>query len=745
MKHTKKIFLFTVVFLAMYSCSTKKDTIVNRNYHALTTYFNILFNGEEVFKDGIEDINKGFKDDWFEQLPIEPIVFDDRKIAAPKFNNSQPGGGFGFKKNNSTTSDESKEQTPFEKAEEKAVKAIQKHGMNINGLERNRQIDDAYLLLGKSRYYSQRFIPAIEAFNYVIANYQNASLIAETKIWRAKANIRMGNEEFAIETMNLLLFITDSLEVAFPDKIKEQANTALAMAYVQSDSLQKAKKHLRLAARTQENNVQAARNMFVLGQMYAKENKKDSAAAVFNELITFKKVPHKYKIHANIALAKNAFNDSISSNILARLEKLIQDRENRPYLDQLYYQVGSLHEKNDSISLAIAYYNKSIHSKGAEDKQKSYTYENLGNLYFKNSEYKFASSYYDSVLSVSADSLSLRVRRVKRKHKNLASLINFEEVVTINDSIVKIAAMSKDVQEAFFQNYIDNLKKKDEEAAQMQLNQIAFSGSSSNSLQSVNKGKWYFYNSQSLGFGKTEFQKIWGNRKLEDNWRWSSNVTFGASDKETLATAIKDTRYDLASYLERIPKEKGKIDTLKLNRNEALYQLGIIYKEQFKNKQLAIKRLERVVALNPRENLVLPINWHLYQVYKGLGEINKANIYKNIILTEYANTPFAQRIRNPDQDIEEGVKLNEIEILYKELYYLYKKGAYEEVVTSVNKLLPSISSSKLKPKFELLKAYAIGKHLSKETYTEVLEFISINYGNTEEGKKAKEILNQLNK
>ncbi len=745
MKYTKKIFLFTVVFLAMYSCSTKKDTVVNRNYHALTTYFNILFNGEEVFKDGIEGINKGFKDDWFEQLPIEPIVFDDRKIAAPKFNNSGPGRGFGFKKKNSSTSDESKEQTPFEKAEEKAVKAIQKHGMNINGLERNRQIDDAYLLLGKSRYYSQRFIPAVEAFNYVIANYPNANLIAETKIWRAKANIRMGNEEFAIETMNLLLAVTDSLEVAFPDKIKEQANTALAMAYVQSDSLQKAKKHLRLAARTQENNVQAARNMFVLGQMYAKENKKDSAAVVFNELITFKKVPHKYKIHANIELAKNVFNDSISSTILARLEKLIQDRENRPYLDQLFYQVGSLHEKNDSISLAIAYYNKSIQSKGAEDKQKSYTYENLGNLYFKNSEYKFASSYYDSVLSVSADDLSLRVRRVKRKHKNLASLIKFEEVVTINDSIVKIASMTKDAQEAFFQKYIDNLKKKDEEAAQLRLNQIAFSGSSSNSLQSVNKGKWYFYNSQSLGFGKTEFQKIWGNRKVEDNWRWSSNATFSASDKDTLTTAIKDTRYDLSSYLDQIPKGKGQIDTLKLNRNEALYELGIIYKEQFKNKQLAIERLERVVTLNPRKNLVLPINWHLYQVHKDLGEIAKTNIYKNIILTEYANTPFAQRIRNPDKEIEEDVKLNDIEVSYKEFYYLYKKGAYEEVVISVNNLLPSISSSKLKPKFELLKAYAIGKHLSKETYKEVLEFISINYGNTEEGKKAKEILNQLNK
>jgi hypothetical protein len=32
---------------------------------------------------------------------------------------------------------------------------------------RNFQIDEAYLLLGKARYYDQRFIPALDAFNYI--------------------------------------------------------------------------------------------------------------------------------------------------------------------------------------------------------------------------------------------------------------------------------------------------------------------------------------------------------------------------------------------------------------------------------------------------------------------------------------------------------------------------------------------------------------------------------------------------
>jgi hypothetical protein len=55
--------------------------------------------------------------------------------------------------------------------------------MNIDGRERNFQIDEAYLLLGKARYYDQRFIPALDAFNYILYKYPNSSNIYEAKIW----------------------------------------------------------------------------------------------------------------------------------------------------------------------------------------------------------------------------------------------------------------------------------------------------------------------------------------------------------------------------------------------------------------------------------------------------------------------------------------------------------------------------------------------------------------------------------
>ena len=479
--------------------------------------------------------------------------------------------------------------------------------------------------------------------------------------------------------------------------------------------------------------------------MYSQETKKDSACLVFQRLIDFKKAPYKYKIHANIELAKNSSNDSTAQVALEKLNKLLKIRENRPYLDELYYQKAVLHQNNDSIQIAKENYNKSLRAKNGSDKQKTFTYEKLGNLSFKEDAYVLASAYYDSVLQVTTDTLDLRIRRVKRKHKNLASLIKFEEVVTTNDSIIKIASLSEEEQKTFFENYITKLKKADEDAAQLRLNQLAF-GNTGGGLQSADKGNWYFYNNQSLSFGKTEFQKIWGTRKLADNWRWAEKATIGGATQDSTQVTKTNVKYDLKTYLSAIPTDEFVIDSLKIYRNQALYELGLIYKEQFKNQNLAKQRLERVASLQPAKELILPINWHLYQIYTNLGDVSQARKHKNVILLEYPETKFAQIIQNPDTEFkEEEVVIGEVENTYKEMYYLYKTDKFEEVIAKTDEILPTIPNSELLPKFELLKAFAIGKFKDKEAYKTALEFVAVSYGNTEEGKKAKAIVAQLTK
>lgn len=744
MKKSYKLVVYTIITGAVLSCSTKKDSVINRNFHALTTKFNVLFNGEQAYEKGLKDIENNYTDNFWKRLPIEPIKFDERSIGAIKFRN--PGDG--FDDNNSKSKAKEKPATPFDRAEEKAVKAIQKHSMNIRGYEKNRQIDDAYLLLGKSRYYTQRFIPAIEAFNYIIANYPKANLIYDTKVWRAKSNIRLENEKLAIESLKLLIEL-DKNEKNLTNEQRLNTYTAMAMAYEKTDTIQKVIDNLAKSI-TFVKNHQSARNAFVLGQIYSELNRKDSARMVFEKLAKGGGVPEKYRIHANIELVKNLDKDSSAVGLIKRFKKLIKDTDNRKYLNELYYQIGVLEQTTGNTEKAIEYYLKSLETKRNTNYQKTYTYEKLGDIYFDKQEYLLAGSFYDSVLQVTEKEYETekRIRRIKRKNKGLTKLRGFEEVVKKNDSILKLVAMDTDERTAYFENYIEELKESDEKKRQQLLNSQNFGsqfGGGASFTGGNNQGKWYFYNTQSKGFGKVNFQKVWGTRPLEDNWRWSdkTKITNTEEIEEEGEAKKTESKYEVATYLKKIPTKPEEIETLREERNEALYQLGLIYKEQFKNTELAIANLERLLEINKEEKLKLPINYHLYQLYAQAGDEIKADNSKFYILENFPNSKFAEIIKNPDNKVSDNKQISEVDKKYRLVYSLYKFNKFEDVVNQVDNLSSDARNSDLIAKFALLRALAIGKYKNKDEYKKALEFVALSYANRIEGKKASEILKIL--
>ncbi len=739
----KKLFgLLTlgIAFGLIYSCSTKKDTVINRNFHGLTTKYNVLFNGEQAFEKGIKNIETNYSDNFWKRLPIEPIKFDERNIGEFKF--GTPGSGF-----NDDNDDNQKEKetiTPFDTAEEKAIKAIQKHSININGYEKNRQIDDAYLLLGKSRYYTQRFVPAIEAFNYIIANYPKASLIYDTKIWRAKANIRLENEKLAIESLKLLIEL-DKNEKNLTDIQRQNTFTALAMAYEKTDTLQKVIDNLKIAT-SFLNNSQTSRNRFILGQVYSELNRKDSATMVFKKLTSLKRISGKYKIHAFIELAKNVEKESSNLGLIQKFKKLIKNSDNRKYHNELYYHLGVLEENRDSTNRAIQHYLKSLESKENDNYQKTYVYERLGNIYFDKQDYLLAGSFYDSVLQATTEDFEneKRIRKIKRKQKGLNNLKKYEEIVAENDSILNIINMNLAERTVYFEDYIEKLKEEEQRKRQRLANaQNLGNKFEGGSVFNKNQGKWYFYNSESKGFGKITFTKVWGNRLLEDNWRWSDKTQISEKKEEQDQIQKIESKYEVVTYLNLIPEDEETIKKLKEERNDALYQLGLIYKEQFKNNSLAVLNLERLLTLNTKKGLILPINYHLYQLYKNSGNTIKYEEKKDLILNTYRDSKFAQIIKKPNIKRNTDSEISEIHERYKEIYRMYKLNMNEKAVSQIDKLSSEIEKSKLIPKFALLRALCIGKYKNKEEYKKALEFVAFKYANKIEGQKAGEIIKLL--
>ena len=273
--------IVTVLGILLFSCSTKKDTFINRNFHSVTTKYNVLFNGKVAFEEGREALMNAYIDNYWEILPLERMeILDDLTLP-----------GQGGKNPN------------FKKAEEKAVKAIQKHSMDISGRQRNPQMDEAYLLLGKARYFDQRFIPALEAFNYTIGEYPDSDKINQTKIWREKTHLRLENEEFAIANLKRLIKF-EKLE----DQEYADANAVLGQAYINLKHKDSAVQVLKRAASSTKIREEQGRYNYIIGQLFNELGHKDSANIAFDKVIALnRKSPRVYMINAKIQQIRNTF------------------------------------------------------------------------------------------------------------------------------------------------------------------------------------------------------------------------------------------------------------------------------------------------------------------------------------------------------------------------------------------------------------------------------------------------------
>ncbi|MBS9766677.1 MAG: hypothetical protein KGV44_03935 [Flavobacteriaceae bacterium] len=479
----KKIYFFIgCLLLCLWSCSTTKNSFWNRNFHAINTKYNVMYNGNLAFEKGLKSLKANYEDNFYEQLSVEPFEYN-------------PLASFDVIEGESTKD--------FKRSEEKAVKAIQKHSMLIDGKERNRYIDEAYLLLGKSRYYSQRFVPALEALNYAILNYPNASQYNETRIWQAKTLIRLENNKQAVE--NLVYLLRDPM---ISDEDKEEAHTVLAMAYIQTDTIPKAIQQLKATVESRINKEQVARNLFILGQIYQKNQEKDSSNWAYERLIDHRRFPYKYRIHAKIEKIKNNVEAGREAISLEKLQEIAEDTDNKPYLDVVYYQMGMIELQRDSVDLAIEDFRKSIQFNHKNNFQKELSFQAVADNYFNQTNYLKAGIYYDSVLDIAKNRPTRRILNMKRRRNSLNGIMEYENSIKITDSVIAIAEMKPEEQKAYFTTYVEDLKRQDE-AKKLAEEKLL------RKLEKETSGKWYFYSEKSKKYGKKAFKNNWGDRVLE--------------------------------------------------------------------------------------------------------------------------------------------------------------------------------------------------------------------------------------
>lgn len=738
-RNTYKYLFFIGILLFLVACSTKRNSFLSRNSHALSTKYNILYNGDIALEKGITDLKSGYNDNFWEILPVERMQVSKDAVLPGQTKNAN-----------------------FDRAEEKSTKAIQKHSMNIDGGEKNPQMDEAHLMLGKARYYDQRFIPALEAFNYVLYKYPSSDKIYEVKIWREKTNMRLENDALAVTNLRKLL-----KEIKFKDQVFADANATLAQAFLNLKEKDSAIAKLKIARDFTKENEEKARYNFILGQVYEDLGYKDSAYAAYQTVIDMKrKSARQYVIHAHIR--QSAQFDFEKGDTIAYLKKykaLLKDRDNRPYLDVLNHQMGLFYEKNKKYDTAKEYYNASLKTRSTDDYLTASNYRNLADIHFNKAKYVTAGKYYDSTMAY----LKPRTREfnlIKKKRENLEDVLKYEAIAQRDDSILKMTSMTDPEKEAYFTAYIEKLKKEEEKAklleekegeksqveskaGKIQKNNLETDDSAaslenskaaaSNNVAFVTKpGDFYFYNANTVMVGKREFTKKWGKRNHVENWRLSTEAE--EEKKEDLASNEKEDAKEVPAYttdyyISQLPKDPKALDSISKERNFAYFQLGVIYKEKFKENALAADKFENLLESSPEERLVLPSLYNLYKIYE-VSDPGKAEGIKNRIIAGYPDSRYAQLLSKNAVDLELGSP----EAVYNSLFKDYEKGLYRETLVKTDIAIVQFTGDEMLPKYELLKANLIGKLYGLVEYKKALNFVALTYPNTPEGKDTEKFI-----
>lgn len=730
-----KIGVFGIVlcFLVCGGCSTKKNTSTTRAFHNLTAYYNIYFNGQESYEEGLERYAEQYQDDYSQLLPV--LIYGEESLHQSI-------------------------KPQMERTVEKASKAIRMHSITAkpearkgklseeeqafyNQSEYNKYVDDSYLLIAKALFYQLDYVAAAKTFEYIISEYSDSTVIVDAKIWLARTYLQREDRK---STEKLLQQIQDLENLSKKQQLAFRLTRAFY--YQQQGEIAQSKTELETILALQPKRKVARRVNYILGQMalLAEDNR---AAAKYFESVLKLRPSYYMEFNTNLQLARiNA--GANSKEMIGKLRKMLKDEKNRDYWDQIYFAIGQIYLKQGEKALAIEDFKMAAYYSKNNANQKGLAYLALADLYFEDLVYRTAQAYYDSAVTSLERDYPGYVE-LYAKNENLTALVENLIQVEEQDSLLRIAALPEPERKAVVNKLIADLKKAEQEEklrTQSSGGHYSTMQNARSRNQTTEEGKWYFYNPNAKSFGEPEFKRRWGERTLEDNWRrrdkqvlaFSGELTEEQAAAKLEAELKEEEKYSPETYLKRLPlSDSAKIQANFLIR-EGLYNAANVYYSQLQDNEKAIETYTDLLQRYQRGAYVLPAHYQLYSIYTEQGERTQANRHKEIILTQYADTRFAEVLRNPNFFKERNEELRSREATYMKTLEAYGQGRYQEVLSKAQRALANEKMVDFYAKYSFLKALANGQLKGNSILLSGLEEVAKNYPQDPVAKKAQELI-----
>ncbi len=757
------ILIATAVFSA---CSTKKNTAGSRFWHAMNTRYNVYYNGDKHYKEQIKKLENEYQDDYSTQLYIHPAeAYNDPKATQPTTN--------------------------FDRTIEKMQKAISLHSIKkkpkrkagkgndpkykewLKREEYNPFIHNAWYLMAKAQYMKGDFLSSAATFHYIARHFSwKPDLVLEAQIWEALSYCAM---DWTTEADNVLAHIHPS---KIEDKrLQQLANLAFADYYIKTKMNSDAVPFLEKAV-DGASGGQKVRLNFLLGQLYDETGQKEKAYQAYKRAGSSSSSTYRTKFNARIKQSAVFQGNNIDSEVKA-LKRMTRYDRNKEYLDQIYYAIGNLYLTRGDTAKAVENYELAAKKSTRNGIDKAISQLTLGGIYFAQHKYDKAQPCYSEAIPQLSENYP-NYKELKHRSDVLDELAVYSGNVTLQDSLLRLSRMPLEEQKKVIAKIIEDLKKREKEEkeaadreAYMAQQQGQGTGLKNNAQQpasyNINSdNSWYFYNTMTKNSGKTAFQQLWGNRKLEDNWRRRNKNTFSldentseeeqneASDSTQVAAGNDSTTVDKEAakraedphyeeyYLKQIPKTEEEIQTSNDVIQEGLYNMGVILKDKLEDLPAAAYEFEQLLERYPDNTYRLDTYYNMYLLYYRCGEFSTSERYRQLILDNFPESRYGLAMQDPNY-LENLKRMNLVqEELYDQAYTAYLNNDNATVHAAYVEMMKTYPLSKIMPKFMFINALTYVTERNPEKFKSTIKEMLERYPETDITPTASAIIKQLN-
>ncbi len=595
--------------------------------------------------------------------------------------------------------------------------------INYNLYPRKKKVDDQLIVGSNDNGATKALsISSKEDRNIIDKAWSRPPSRNDALVWQIRTLIEMKEYGDAAGIINTL-----QNDPAFPGRLDPALEEMSAYWFYNQQMYDSAIVHLDNSLPNTIDMADRARREFLLAQLNEVNKNLDTASDYYDKAIRHTTDP-LMDIYANLNKAKmlkSKDSAEIDRSIAVLLHMAKKDKYDL-YRDIIYFSAADLAIQKPDTAAAIFYFRKSIFYNELNVSYKNRAFLNLAEISYNKKDYKNAFAYYDSLQT--GDTTLGDLTQIRDRRNALAKIVENLTVIEREDSLQLIAAMSPADRDAFIKKLSKKLRKdrgiKDADANYT--NSAADFFDTKNAAPDLfnvtdTKGDWYFYNASLKSKGYAEFKRVWGKRSNVDNWRrlssgdgltkianpsiknlnGTSGDPLGNGDPDQVAnidangnplpgneSPLPATPYQndvsVEGLLYNVPLTKELMDVSKNKVSKSLFQLGKNYQNLLEDYPAAIDAYQRSLQRFPDSLYAGELYMNLSYCYRKTGDVQKADYYKNLVLSNFGKSKFAQYITHPDA-LNPTKKDTAATRRYQDIYNLFIEGNFEEATKQKQK------------------------------------------------------------